>query len=245
MLGEASDIESDCEDGKRSQRIHLKSVPRSELMERLDRYCVERPGVPVNVNYPGARGEAKFLQAYRKQDTPTFCIEAGGQCMRAAVINAVRAKRGKTEARCVRRLGRFVGRRLGAAHSWLEKCKTVFQLEIRSPPPLERVDEWIEEVSRTDAVLIVRIVGVSDDCVRIDHCVVVDCARGEVLDSSEDVSFELRRGVLHGCVGDGVTLQRVEEVWELAVQPKSKNGRKRRRRGPADEEKRRARKGKK
>ena len=93
--------------------------------------------------------------------------------------------------------------------------------------------------------MVVRIVGVSDDGVGTDHCVVVDCARGEVVDSCEDVAFDLRAGVLHGCVGDGVTLKRVEEVRELVVQPKAKNGRKRRRRGPADEEKRKARKGKK
>ena len=238
VLGGLSDIESDCDEKGVNKRINLKSLSNAEMLERLDSHCVQRPGEVVHVNYPGARGFSSCAAAHRNTCRETFCTDEGGQCLRAALLNAVNALCGAESASKLRRVGRFAVRNLGALSFWVEKNASMYRLEKVRPPALVELDKWVTDLQGGESVLILRIVGKSEDSTRVDHCIAVDCARREVSDSCEKHVLRLSSDVIRACVGDGVVLERIEEVRRLAMQPTSKKGTKRRRRTLADKEKR-------
>ena len=52
----------------------------------------------------------------------------------------------------------------------------------------------------------------------IDHTVAIDAARRLVFDPAEKRALRFQPGTLEACVGDGVNLERLEEVRELRLQ---------------------------
>ena len=82
-------------------------------------------------------------------------------------------------------------------------------------------DAWFSELKKTGDVYIVRLKGIDKDGSTVDHCVATDANRGIVLDSCERNCLRMGCGVLQACLGDGVTLECVDEVRRVVLQNKS------------------------
>ena len=149
--------------------------------------------------------------------------------MRASLANAVRAMNcegAKSDATKLLRAGCVAFRCFGKAQAWLQGWLGRYHLtKMHEPLPMEW-EEWLSELKKTGGVYIVRLKGIDKDGSTVDHCVAIDANRGIVLDSCERNCLRMGCGVLQACLGDGVTLECVNEVRRVVLQNKSSGNRK-------------------
>ena len=161
---------------------------------------------------------------------PLFFQDTHGQCLRAAIANAVDAIAGRDAAMDVLSKGDLAFVSLRDAHSWLQRSTRAFQLQPVESPFRCEVDTWMRSVLGSGSVFLVRLVGESASGGKVDHCVTVEATRDLVLDCVEENSMRARDGVLAMCLGDGVEITEVREIRKLVRQHERTTGKRRKKR---------------
>lgn len=101
----------------------------------------------------------------------------------------------------------------------VEKNLPIYMLELFEKLFECEVGEWLKSTMEIKEVVVVRQIGRDEHDKAVDNCVTIDTVKEHVLDPCEVFPLFARAGVLGHCVGDGVRLERIEEVSNLVRQP--------------------------
>ena len=216
-------------------RIQTTEEERAEAVDRCTESMLRDPGKWLLVSLPGGKEKSSGVKPLYSERGTLFCREDVGECVRAAVLNAVHEKAGEQAAREVFGEGPIVVRHLAHVQGWLEKHASMFHLMREESPLVWEIDEWLRSIAGRDEVFLIRVVGHEDDDGRVDHCVAINAKSELVFDSSEEQPMRMEDGVIQCCLGDGVRLERIEEVRRLVVQRK-RAGKKKTKRNPRERE---------
>ena len=206
--------------GKPTARIskgHSKSEMRRVLREVVKKFCNENPGFAVILGGPGARDGNEPLKAHTIEIKGEIFMRAvEGQCVAAAMINAVDALKGPSEAKLA---AEYLGEK-NPQYLRLSSCaddmhKICRGCRVRKVPKSVKKEFnedrflWLGRLER--GVWIVRLVRQQES----DHCLVVDGLRKLIIDSSEQYPLRLCEEALRLCGGDGENELEVAEVLEV------------------------------
>ena len=90
---------------------------------------------------------------------PVFCTDYGGQCTRAALVNAIHAVVGKEEAHDMLMRDFPPVRRLKKGHLWLQDEIRTFKLQEVENPLKDDFEKWLASVLGSESVFLVRLIG--------------------------------------------------------------------------------------
>jgi len=165
-------------------------------------------------------------QPFLMNSVPLFCHAKHGECLRAALCNAVEALAGGEEAMRILRLGPVSCESLARAGQWLEERSKRYRLEnVKVLMHLES-EGWLHGTSK--GIFLARLPGVDKHGEEVDHVVVINADKGLVKDSAEVYAMLMKHGVLEACVGDGFQLVGLKEAKQLTRQTFGKKKRKKR-----------------
>ena len=195
------------------------------LKDAIMDFLLKHPGVYLRILLPGARGSSSTLAQF-ESDQPVFCRDKSGQCVRAAIVNAIHAISGEELARDMLRKGDVVCMTLKHAQPWMQQHAPMFHLQKEDPPFALDRDGWFRGIMSSDSVYVVRLIGKDGKDGTVDHCEAIDAKCGLVIDCCEENALHARDGVLEHCVGDGFNLVEVEEIRRMVQQEKRKGKKK-------------------
>ena len=217
-----SDVEQgDC-DAKPRFEIRFDEKRQARYMIELDRWFLCNSDKPKILRGPGRRGASKQSSLFHT-DLPVACFSQNGQCMRAAVANALFLLEGHAPAREMLSKGRLRVRSLAHAGSWVEKNMRSFSLRNVKIPANTPELYWLSE--QEEGVFIISLEGRDCHNESISHVVALDAKKRVIMDCAERYALKIRLLTFDSCLGDGVKFKRVLEVKQIVRQPTGKRKR--------------------
>ena len=227
-LGEpGSPIKSDVEECVHGDtprfRLKFDHTRQTRYMLELDKWFLSNLDKPKRVRGPGNRGEAHIPPMF-EFDESVACYSPHGQCVRAALANALHFLEGEAATKDVLSKGRVPVNSLAAASSWLEKNTGRFTLRNVVSPPNTPEAYWL--YGQEEGVLIVSMDGRDRHNESSVHAIVVDAGKRKVMDCAERRVLKLVMPIFDICVGDGVRFRRFLEIKRVVRQQYGKRKRK-------------------
>ena len=229
-------------------RVSLHFVPSAVLvdnprryamyLDRLDNWCLEHQDEFLPVFAPGERPHSSRATSYHVERIPTFCKSPNGDCLRAALANAVFALDGPRTAVRVLQSGPVAASSLAEGVSWLERKMGIYRCPI--PFTTDPLEQWV--CRQRSGIYLLRLKGRVPDRGTIDHIVCVDASRALIHDCVEPYAMRLTSQALESCVGDGVLFEKILEIRQLDVQVRREEGKKKRKNDPDKRREQRRRK---
>ena len=200
---------------------------QKKLRTAVKRFCLAHSGFAVIVGGPGARTvSTQSWTRIHVSTEETFMQADKGECLVAAVVNAVGILKGSLEAKEAERKLKSSSRHYRSIAS----CARDIQLfcsgyDLRKVPRSSLASfnrnklEWVCNLNR--GVWLVRLLRTDV----IDHCIVVDGARRLVYDGAEKHAIRLSVDALIHCGGDKVeklVIAEVRQIHPVVLRPKKR-----------------------
>ena len=199
-----------CKKDKWSKRERL-------IRMAIKRYCLQNPGIAVIFGGPGkrtvssggsTRGSFKSMPIYMRADD--------GECLVAAVVNAVEILQGSDSAEKAKQYLIDAGRHARSVANCVKDIHKVCPgYDLRKVPraAIQQFQrdkfEWISSLDH--GIWLVRLLKANV----LDHCIVVDGVRRVILDSAEQYALPLTVEALHHCGGKGAGKLVIAEVRRM------------------------------
>ena len=224
MLGEEVRMISG-EDGRRVI-VTPKTEDKWGLLMKLDKICVDNPGVVMRLNLSGARPENKWLEN-KQVDAFVFCHSKGVNCAGMSAINDLweYSEDSKPDAEKLLELEPIAVKSLGGLHAWMEQNLGRYHLNKVEVPSVHELSGWIDALKNDGKLVILRLRGLTEQFDEVDHCVVADGRNGVIIDSYEEKKLELVEEVLQKCVGSLIEVLDARELFVLLIGKRKRNGR--------------------
>ena len=213
-----------CESGIRygTEPVHLR-------WDRLDEYCMKHPNRPYTLDQAGARSDSDIpVGMYDLSVVPWKSAPDGSNCVLLSLLNAfwvlprfdvrvdhqetardIHQKHESVTFRSVHRAADFVRRKYSRYR--LEKAK-------KGEGGGRPVYDLGFVVGLSQGVFLVKLIGTSN----VVHCITVDSNAGLIYDSNESYALHLSAEAVQYCLGQGVSLVDIEEIYELKQMPVGK-----------------------
>ena len=187
----------------------FKRGPKDHIRKAIYAWCGLHKGV-FSIEGPAARKGSKVLESHSvKRFGPVLAQDRSGECLPAAIANAVDLARGRQQAQeTIRKMQNVTERAFNLGKDGVLATR-YGRIELRK---LSKSEKTSFNSGRLDCVLqqasgiyIVRIV----DDAQVDHCVVIDSEKRIIVDCYEQYPVELSRENLVKCEGDRAIASRV------------------------------------
>ena len=197
-------------------RIHKSNYRRATtiIRNKVRAWCLDHPGFSLSKRGPGARGKSTVsLQHYTERQATVFQHGLKSACLPSALVNAVEIIAGPTLARSVQsEVNGLKGplNSIGHYQRLMHKVAPGYNLrKIQDSSFTVGKFKWIAALNK--GVWIVRLRGSNS----LDHCVVVDGQKQEIIDSEERRPLRLCEASLRACRGDDAEGLYIAEVREM------------------------------
>lgn len=194
--------------------------PKKQRLVRdaVRRFCLANPGFAVVIGGPGLRSSSPFTHCTRvvQKAGPIFMRAHEGQCLIAAIVNAVDVLIGRSAAERAKHYLLSKNQHYRSVASCAQDIHVVCpRHDLRKVRKSEAHDfkvdkfDWLGSLTR--GVWIVRLV----EPKVVDHCIVIDGKRKLIIDSAESFPLHLGADVLRQCGGDEAQSLVVAEVRQI------------------------------
>ena len=187
------------------------------LRDVVRRFCSAHPGWSVVIGGPGARTVSHETGKFTEKSAGRIFMSASeGECVVAAIVNAIDVVRGRaaaTEAKeyLAEQNPHYLRVATCAAHLQKMRMRCDVRKVPRASKEMFKKDPFGWLGGAAHGVWIVRLKQRNV----VDHCVVVDGVRGLILDSAEEYPLRLSAEALRLCGGSAATNLEVAEAREI------------------------------